>query len=56
MKDLFISVIIPTRAINDYITKENLPAFTKQTYKNFEVIILPNNKDSQSHKLLGKIS
>ncbi len=54
MKKNFISVIIPTRTLNDYILKENLPAFVKQTYKSFEVIILPNNSDPRDKKLLNQ--
>ncbi len=49
-----ISVIIPTRSINDYITQENLPSYTNQTYKNFEVIILPNEKSNLDDALLKK--
>lgn len=52
MKTHFISVIIPTRTINDYIIKENLPAFTIQTYTNFEVIVLPNEADSFDSALM----
>jgi GT2 family glycosyltransferase len=37
-----ISVIIPVLEINYYVIFENLPALDKQTYKNYEVIVLPN--------------
>ncbi len=45
MKQHFVSIIIPTRSLNDFIIKENLPALVLQTYTNFEVIILPNEPD-----------
>lgn len=35
------SIIIPVRAINDYI-REAVPYHFKQTYQNFEIIIYPN--------------
>jgi len=37
------SIIIPVKEINDYIGKF-IPINLKQTYKNFEIIILPNKK------------
>lgn len=52
MKTHFISVIIPTRTVNDYIIRENLPAFTIQTYTNFEVLVMPNNPDTFDHELM----
>jgi len=36
----FISIVIPVKEINDFIRKETLPAILKQTYKDFEVIIV----------------
>lgn len=54
MKNPLVSVIIPVREINDYLRQENLPALARQTYKNFEVIILPNKKTNQDKKLLIK--
>src|SRR3989344_295747 len=54
MKNPLISVIIPVKSINDYITKENLPAHEKMSYDNFEVIVLPNNAPSQDTKLINK--
>jgi len=48
-----VSIIIPVREINDYIRNESLPAFEDQTYKNFEVIILPNTlHDTDKHLLV----
>ncbi len=36
----FVSIVIPVKEINDFIRKETLPAILKQTYKDFEVIIV----------------
>lgn len=41
----FFSVIIPATKITPYLTKETLPALNKQTYGNFEVILLINQID-----------
>jgi len=38
----YISIIIPVKEINDYLRKETIPAILEQTYKNFEIIILPD--------------
>lgn len=38
-----VSVIIPTKELSYYLLFENLPAFVEQKYRNFEVIVLPNN-------------
>jgi len=38
----YISIIIPVKEINDYLRKETIPAILSQTYKNFEIIILPD--------------
>lgn len=53
MKTHFVSVIIPTRSLNDYIIRENLPAFLLQTFTNFEVIVLPNEPDKLDKELLS---
>jgi len=37
-----VSVIIPVKKINDYIRQEVVPALKKQTYQNFELIIVPD--------------
>jgi len=47
----FISIIIPVRAINDYLRDENFPAFVSQSYKHFEVIVLPNSATEEDKKL-----
>ena len=51
------SVIIPTRSMNDYI-KEAMPYFQKQTFKDFEIIIVSEEKikvDGAKNILVGKI-
>jgi len=47
MKPL-VSVIIPVKEINDYLRKETIPAILKQTYQNFEIILLPDKKSKES--------
>lgn len=49
-----ISVIIPVLEINYYIIFENLPAFEKQSYTDFEVIVLPNQHTQYDVTLLQK--
>ena len=49
-KSLFtlkVSVIIPVKEINDYLRHETIPALLKQTYKNFEIIILPDRESKE---------
>jgi len=41
-KNPLVSVIIPCKAVGDYLRKETIPALTRQSYKNFEVMILPD--------------
>lgn len=42
-----VSIIIPVKEINDYLRQETIPAILKQTYKNFEIIILPDKKTKE---------
>jgi len=42
-----ISIIIPVRKINDYI-KESIPHIEQQSYRNFEVIIFPDEAEASS--------
>jgi len=44
MKQPLVSVIIPLREISYFLIFENLPAFEKQSIKQFEVIVLPNEQ------------
>lgn len=43
----FFSVIIPVKKINDYIVGETIPKILAQSFSDFEIIILPDNKSSQ---------
>lgn len=52
MKNPLVSIIIPVKEISNYLLNENLPAFVTQTYKNFEVIVLPNKSNEEDKKLL----
>lgn len=49
-----VSVVIPLIEINDFLILENLPAFTKQSYRNFEVIVLSNKTSATDKGLLKK--
>ncbi len=49
MKKIFFSIIIPTKNITSSLMLENLPALEKQTFKNFEVILLPNKTDKKPY-------
>lgn len=40
------SVVIPVREISNYLVRETIPAIIKQTYPNFEIIVLPDKKSS----------
>ncbi|MBM4402098.1 MAG: glycosyltransferase [Candidatus Cloacimonetes bacterium] len=44
---MFVSVIIPTRKINDYIRKEIIPALQKQSFPDFELIIVADKYEKQ---------
>jgi cellulose synthase/poly-beta-1,6-N-acetylglucosamine synthase-like glycosyltransferase len=43
---MFISVIIPVRKISEYLIREGFSAFQKQTNKNFEVIVISDEKNT----------
>ncbi len=43
MRSHFFSIIIPAREINRNLLYETLPSISKQNYKKFEVIVLPNS-------------
>lgn len=49
-----VSVVIPVRQLSYYLVFENLPEMAKQTYKNFEVIVLPNEHGQYDLTLLNK--
>ena len=41
------SIIIPVKELNDFLRKETIPALLKQTFKNFEIIILTDKKSKE---------
>lgn len=53
-KTPFVSVIIPVRQHSYLLLHENLPEMAKQTYKKFEVIVLPNEQAQYDMLLLEK--
>lgn len=46
-KNTSVSIIIPVKVINDYLRLETIPALLKQTYKDFEIIILPDRDSDE---------
>lgn len=40
--NFYISIIIPLKQISRYLVEETIPAILKQTYQNFEIIVLPD--------------
>ncbi|MDO8497632.1 MAG: glycosyltransferase [bacterium] len=51
---IVVSVIIPVKEIGYYLLHENLPSFLEQTYKKFEVLVLPNDHTQYDISLLKK--
>ncbi len=47
-----VSVIIPVKEINYYLLHENFPLIDRQSYQNFEVIVLPNTHTPYDLELL----
>lgn len=45
--ETLVSIIIPVKKINDYLRQETIPALLKQTYQNFEIIILPDRASKE---------
>lgn len=54
--NVFFSVIIPVKNLSYYLLFENLPAFQEESYKSFEVIVLPNEQGLYDLTLLRKYS
>jgi cellulose synthase/poly-beta-1,6-N-acetylglucosamine synthase-like glycosyltransferase len=50
----FFSVVIPLQQLSYVLLFENLPALNNQTYKKFEVIVLPNEHSQYDISLLKK--
>src|SRR3989344_4525869 len=53
-KNLFVSVVVPVKALSYYLLHENLPELFRQTYKNYEVLVLPNNPSLYDITLLKR--
>lgn len=51
-KNTFVSVIIPVKQLSYYLLFETLPAFEKQTYGNFEVLVIPDEHSPYDLSLL----
>lgn len=47
MKDLLVSIIIPVIKVNDFLRDETIPALLKQTFKNFEIIIITDKASNE---------
>lgn len=50
----FVSVIVPVKKLTYFLLFENIPEFEKQTFKNFEMIVLPNEHSQYDLVLLKK--
>jgi len=40
--EMLISIIIPLKKISNFLRKETIPALLRQSYQNFEIIVLPD--------------
>jgi len=47
VKRVFVSIVIPIIKINDFLRKETIPALLKQTYQNFEIIIITDKTSKE---------
>ncbi|MBI1863157.1 glycosyltransferase [Candidatus Microgenomates bacterium] len=47
-----VSIIIPVKQLSYYLLHENIPELAKQTYKNIEVLVLPNEHSQYDLSLL----
>ncbi len=53
-KKTLVSVIIPVKELTYYLLHENLPKLTKQSYKKYEIIVLPNEHAQYDLTLLNQ--
>lgn len=53
-KNPLVSIIIPLRNLSYYLIFESLPELDKQTYKKYEIIVLPNEQGQYDLTLLRK--
>lgn len=54
MNTPLVSIIIPVRAINDFLIHENLPSHQLMNFRKFEVIVLPDKKGPNDTQLKEK--
>ena len=52
MKKNFFSIIIPTTTISDCLINETIPSINAQSFRNFEIIVVPDRQTSINAKLL----
>lgn len=50
MKKTFVSIVIPVKELNDFLRRETIPALLKQTYQDFEIIILSDKNSNEKFK------
>ena len=58
MKKILVSIVIPVIQLNDFLRKETIPAILKQSYQDFEIIIItdkPSKEKSASWRTKTKI-
>jgi len=57
VKKVFVSIVIPVKELNDFLRKETIPALLKQSYQDFEIIIITDkpSKESASWRAKTKI-
>lgn len=53
-KKPLISIVIPVKQLSYVLLHENLPEMARQTYKKFEVVVLPNEHSQYDLSLLKK--
>lgn len=54
LKNPLVSVVIPLKELSYYLLHENLPELDKQTYKKYEIIVLPNEQIQYDLALLRR--
>lgn len=53
-ESVLISVVIPLQKLSYYLMYENLPAFDRQIFQEFEVIVLPNEQSLYDFTLIKR--
>ena len=47
MKKILASIVIPVKELNDFLRKETIPAILKQSFQNFEIIIITDKPSKE---------